>query len=75
MAGFGTGAFLSGFLQGFVLFLAIPVEWSLPFGGLPIFGAVAVGLVAAGTAPRTYRVEVALVRVDDRWLVDDVVAL
>jgi membrane protein len=41
LAGFGTGAFLSGFLQGFVLFLAIPVEWSLPFGGLPIFGAVA----------------------------------
>jgi membrane protein len=26
-AGFATGAFLSGFLQGFVLFLAIPVEW------------------------------------------------
>ena len=41
VAGFGTGAFLSGFLQGFLLFLAIPVEWSLPFGGLPIFGAVA----------------------------------
>jgi membrane protein len=41
VSGFGTGAFLSGFLQGFVLFLAIPVEWSLPFGGLPIFGAVA----------------------------------
>jgi len=40
-AGFTAGAFLSGFLQGFVLFLAIPVEWSLPFGGLPIFGAVA----------------------------------
>ncbi|HVH24253.1 MAG TPA: YhjD/YihY/BrkB family envelope integrity protein [Pseudonocardia sp.] len=39
-AGFTAGAFLSGFLQGFVLFLAIPVEWSLPFGGLPIFGAV-----------------------------------
>ena len=40
LAGFGTGAVLSGFLQGFLLFLAIPVEWSLPFGGLPIFGAV-----------------------------------
>ena len=40
LAGFTTGAFLSGFLQGFLLFLAIPVEWSLPFGGLPIFGAV-----------------------------------
>ena len=32
---------LAGFLQGFVLFLAIPIEWSLPFGGLPVFGAVA----------------------------------
>jgi membrane protein len=31
---------MSGFLQGFLLFLAIPVEWSLPFGGLPVFGAV-----------------------------------
>ena len=41
LAGFTAGAFLSGFLQGFLLFLAIPVEWSLPFGGLPIFGAVA----------------------------------
>ncbi|WP_214406847.1 YhjD/YihY/BrkB family envelope integrity protein [Pseudonocardia lacus] len=40
LAGFGTGSVMSGFLQGFLLFLAIPVEWSLPFGGLPIFGAV-----------------------------------
>ncbi len=39
-AGFGTGSVMSGFLQGFLLFLAIPVEWSLPFGGLPVFGAV-----------------------------------
>lgn len=39
--GFGTGSVLAGFLQGFLLFLAIPVEWSLPFGGLPVFGAVA----------------------------------
>jgi membrane protein len=39
-AGFGTGSVLAGFLQGFLLFLAIPVEWSLPFGGLPVFGAV-----------------------------------
>lgn len=36
---------------------------------------LAVGLVAAGTVPRTYRVEVSLVRENDRWLVDDVVAL
>lgn len=40
LAGFGTGSVMSGFLQGFLLFLAIPVEWSLPFGGLPVFGAV-----------------------------------
>lgn len=38
---FSTGAVLAGFLQGFLLFLAIPVEWSAPFGGLPVFGAVA----------------------------------
>ena len=38
---FGTGAVLAGFLLGFVLFLAIPLEWSLPFGGLPVVGAVA----------------------------------
>jgi membrane protein len=38
---FATGAFVAGFLQGFLLFLAIPIDWSLPFGGLPVFGAVA----------------------------------
>jgi membrane protein len=37
---FGTGAILAGFLQGFLLFLAIPIPWSAPFGGLPIVGAV-----------------------------------
>lgn len=37
---FGTGAIVAGFLQGFVLFLAIPIPWSAPFGGLPIVGAV-----------------------------------
>ncbi len=41
LAGFTTGAFLAGFLQGFLLFLAIPIEWSAPFAGLPVFGAVA----------------------------------
>jgi membrane protein len=40
LGGFGTGSFLAGFLQGFLLFLAIPVDWSLPFGGLPVFGAI-----------------------------------
>jgi membrane protein len=38
---FTSAAFIAGFLQGFLLFLAIPVDWSLPFGGLPVFGAVA----------------------------------
>jgi membrane protein len=38
---FAAGSVIAGFLQGFLLFLAIPVDWSLPFGGLPIFGAVA----------------------------------
>ncbi|MEO3757327.1 YhjD/YihY/BrkB family envelope integrity protein [Mycobacterium sp. B14F4] len=40
LGAFGTGAILAGFLQGFILFLAIPIEWSAPFGGLPIVGAV-----------------------------------
>ncbi|MFC5065099.1 YhjD/YihY/BrkB family envelope integrity protein [Actinomycetospora atypica] len=45
IGGFASGSVLAGFLQGFVLFLAIPVEWSAPFGGLPIVGAVtALGL-------------------------------
>lgn len=37
---FGTGSVLAGFLQGFILFLAIPIEWSAPFAGMPIIGAV-----------------------------------
>jgi membrane protein len=37
---FSTGAIVAGFLQGFLLFLAIPIPWSAPFGGLPIIGAV-----------------------------------
>lgn len=41
LGAFGTGAVLAGFLQGFLLFLAIPVEWSAPFGGLPVVGTVA----------------------------------
>jgi membrane protein len=35
----GTGSFLAGFVQGFVLFLAIPVDLGLPFGGLTAIGA------------------------------------
>ncbi|WP_337061858.1 YihY/virulence factor BrkB family protein [Kineococcus sp. G2] len=42
---YGTGAFVSGFLQGFVLFLAIPVDLGAPFGGYAqVGGAVAVCL-------------------------------
>lgn len=42
---FFTGAFISGFLQGFVLFLAIPVDLGAPFGGfVSVGGAVAVAL-------------------------------
>ena len=40
-----TAACLSGFLQGFVLFLALPVDLGAPFGGLTVVGGVvAVGL-------------------------------
>lgn len=40
-----TSACLSGFLQGFVLFLALPLDLGAPFGGLTVVGgAVAVGL-------------------------------
>ena len=43
--GYATGAFVSGFLQGFVLFLAIPVDLGAPFGGFTqVGGAVAVCL-------------------------------
>lgn len=41
LAAFALGSVLTGFLHGFVLFLAIPIDWSLPFGGLPVVGAVA----------------------------------
>jgi membrane protein len=40
-----TAACLSGFLQGFVLFLALPLDLGAPFGGLTVVGAVvALGL-------------------------------
>jgi membrane protein len=41
LGSFASGSVVAGFLQGFLLFLANPVDWSLPFGGLPVFGAVA----------------------------------
>ena len=40
-----TGSFIAGFVQGFVLFLSLPLDLGLPFGGfLEIGGMVAVGL-------------------------------
>jgi membrane protein len=39
-----TAASLSGFLQGFVLFLALPLDLGAPFGGLVVVG----GVVALG---------------------------
>ncbi len=39
-----TAACLSGFLQGFVLFLALPLDLGAPFGGLTVVG----GVVAVG---------------------------
>jgi membrane protein len=39
-----TAACLSGFLQGFVLFLALPLQLGAPFGGLTVVG----GFVAIG---------------------------
>lgn len=35
-----TASFVSGFIQGFVLFLAIPLDLGLPFGGRVTVGAV-----------------------------------
>ncbi|WP_461021831.1 YhjD/YihY/BrkB family envelope integrity protein [Thalassiella azotivora] len=43
--GLATGAFVAGFLQGFVLFLSLPIDLGAPFGGATAVGAVtAVGL-------------------------------
>jgi membrane protein len=40
-----TGSFVAGFVQGFVLFLSLPLKLGLPFGGFVAIGAtVAVGL-------------------------------
>jgi membrane protein len=40
VGGFVTGAFVAGFLQGFVLFLSLPVDLGAPFGGSVAVGAV-----------------------------------
>ena len=39
VGGLATGAFVSGFLQGFTLFLALPIDLGAPFGGLTGAGA------------------------------------
>ena len=39
-----TAACVSGFLQGFVLFLTLPLDLGAPFGGLDVVG----GVVAIG---------------------------
>ncbi|GAA4893038.1 YhjD/YihY/BrkB family envelope integrity protein [Actinomycetospora straminea] len=45
LGAFGTAAVISGFLQGFLLFLALPIDLGIPFGGLDIVGAtVAIAL-------------------------------
>ncbi len=38
IGGIVTGAFISGFLQGFTLFLALPIDLGRPFGGLTAVG-------------------------------------
>jgi membrane protein len=38
VGGVVTGAFISGFLQGFTLFLALPIDLGRPFGGLAAVG-------------------------------------
>jgi membrane protein len=40
-----TGAFVSGFIQGFLVFLALPVDLARPFGGLLGVGVVSVLLL------------------------------
>ncbi|WP_299058259.1 YhjD/YihY/BrkB family envelope integrity protein [uncultured Nocardioides sp.] len=45
LGGLATGSCLAGFLHGFQLFLAIPIDVGIPFGGLGVVGGVvAVGL-------------------------------
>src|SRR6476646_9261090 len=38
VGGFATGAFVAGFLQGFVLFQALPLDLGAPFGGQTAVG-------------------------------------
>jgi membrane protein len=43
--GFTVGAFVAGFLQGFVLFLTLPIDLGAPFGGQTSVGAVSAVLL------------------------------
>lgn len=45
IGGVVTAAFVAGFLQGVVLFLSLPIDLGLPFGGLTAVGAVVAGLL------------------------------
>ncbi|ASR05272.1 YhjD/YihY/BrkB family envelope integrity protein [Gordonia rubripertincta] len=40
----GTASFIAGFVQGFLLFLSLPIDVGIPYGGLRVIG----GVVAAG---------------------------
>ncbi len=45
LGGLAVGAFVSGFLQGFVLFLSLPIDLGAPFGGLVAVGGVSAVLL------------------------------
>ncbi len=40
LGGLATAAFISGFLQGFVVFLRLPIDFGAPFAGASLVGAV-----------------------------------
>ncbi len=40
LGGLVTAAFLSGFLQGFVVFLRLPIDFGAPFAGASLVGAI-----------------------------------
>jgi membrane protein len=63
-----TGAFVSGFLQGFVLFLALPVDLGRPFGGLVGVGVVSALLLWLGVLPAVVLVGYTFTRALDAHL-------
>ncbi len=40
LGGLATAAFISGFLQGFVVFLRLPIDFGAPFAGASLVGAI-----------------------------------